>query len=118
MSKALLAFVWIASPLAGTLVQPYIGIRSDNCRISWGKRKPFMFAGAAGTVVALLALAWVQEIVGGLLGLFGADPNSGGVRTTIIIVATALMCCLDFAVNTGTHFLSWGKLALSMLMCV
>lgn len=118
MSKALLAFVWIASPLAGTLVQPYIGIRSDNCRISWGKRKPFMFAGAAGTIVALLALAWVQEIVGGLLGLFGADPNSGGVRTTIIIVATALMCCLDFAVNTGTHFLSWEKLALSMLMCI
>lgn len=100
MSKALLAFVWIASPLAGTLVQPYIGIRSDNCRISWGKRKPFMFAGAAGTIVALLALAWVQEIMGGLLGLFGADPNSGGVRTTIIIVATALMCCLDFAINT------------------
>jgi len=106
MSKALLAFVWIASPLAGTLVQPYIGIRSDSCRISWGKRKPFMFAGAAGTVVALLALAWVQEIVGGLLGLFGADPNSGGVRTTIIITATALMCCLDFAVNTGMRCLS------------
>ena len=106
MSKALLAFVWIASPLAGTLVQPYIGIRSDNCRISWGKRKPFMFAVAAGTIIALLALAWVQEIMGGLLGLFGADPNSGGVRTTIIIVATALMCCLDFAINTGMRYLS------------
>jgi len=65
-----------------------------------------MFAGAAGTIIALLALAWVQEIMGGLLGLFGADPNSGGVRTTIIIVATALMCCLDFAINTGMRYLS------------
>lgn len=78
-----------------------------------------MFAGAAGTIVALLALAWVQEIVGGFLGLFGADPSSGGVRTTIIIVATALMCCLDFAINTGMSLLSLGGiLALSMLMCL
>lgn len=101
MSKALLAFVWIAGPLTGTLVQPYIGIRSDNCRISWGKRKPFMFVGATTTVMALFALAWVQEIVGGLLGLFGAETESNGVRMTIIVVATVLMYCLDFAINTG-----------------
>lgn len=104
MSKALLSFVWIASPLTGTLVQPYIGIRSDNCRVSWGKRKPFMFVGAAATIVSLLALAWVQEIVGGFLGLFGAAPESTGVRTTIIVAATILMYCLDFAVNTGMLF--------------
>ncbi|KAF4167050.1 hypothetical protein CNMCM6936_005712 [Aspergillus lentulus] len=101
MSKALLAFVWIAGPLTGTLVQPYIGIRSDNCRISWGKRKPFMIVGAAATIVALLALAWVQEIVGGFLGIFGVDPASAGTRTTIISLATVLMYCLDFAINTG-----------------
>ncbi|KAF4232581.1 hypothetical protein CNMCM8980_009466 [Aspergillus fumigatiaffinis] len=100
MSKALLAFVWIAGPLTGTLVQPYIGIRSDNCRISWGKRKPFMIVGAAATIVALLALAWVQEIVGGFLGIFGVDPASDGTRTTIIFLATVLMYCLDFAINT------------------
>ena len=105
MSKALLSFVWIASPLTGTLVQPYIGIRSDNCRVSWGKRKPFMFVGAAATIVSLLALAWVQEIVGGFLGLFGAAPESTGVRTTIIVAATILMYCLDFAVNTGMLWL-------------
>ncbi|EAW12530.1 putative sucrose transporter [Aspergillus clavatus NRRL 1] len=100
MSKALLAFVWIAGPLTGTLVQPYIGIRSDNCRISWGKRKPFMVVGAAATVVALLTLAWVQEIVRSFLRIFGVDPASTGTRTTIIVVATVLMYCLDFAINT------------------
>lgn len=102
MSKALLAFVWIAGPLSGTLVQPYIGVRSDNCRISWGKRKPFMLAGAAATIVTLMALAWVQEIVSGVMGVFGADGESPAVRTTIIVVATLLMYCLDFAINTGT----------------
>lgn len=103
MSKSLLAFVWIAGPLTGALVQPYIGIRSDNCRISWGKRKPFMVVGGAATVVSLLALAWVREIVGGILGTFGVDYHSTG-KTTTIVVATILMYCLDFSVNTGKCF--------------
>jgi solute carrier family 45, member 1/2/4 len=101
MSKALLAFVWIAGPLTGTLVQPYVGIRSDNCRISWGKRKPFMIAGGIATIFALLALAWVRELVGGFLGIFGVDAKSDGVKMTIIVLATVLMYCLDFAINTG-----------------
>ncbi|KAJ5323953.1 hypothetical protein N7476_002553 [Penicillium atrosanguineum] len=100
MSKSLLAFVWIAGPLTGTLVQPYIGIRSDNCRMAWGKRKPFMVVGSAATIVSLLLLAWVKEIVGGFLSLFGADPASSGTRIMVIIAATVLMYCLDFAINT------------------
>lgn len=101
MSKSLLAFVWIAGPLTGTLVQPYIGIRSDNCRISWGKRKPFMLVGSVATVISLLALAWVQELVGGVLSIFGVDPASEGLKVVVIIAATVLMYCLDFAINTG-----------------
>ncbi|KAJ5647475.1 hypothetical protein N7490_003847 [Penicillium lividum] len=100
MSKALLACVWIAGPLTGTLVQPYIGIRSDNCRISWGKRKPFMVFGGAATIISLLLLAWVKDIVGGLLSVFGVDPASNGTKITIMIVATLMMFCLDFAINT------------------
>lgn len=104
MSKSLLAFVWIAGPLTGTLVQPYIGIRSDNCRVSWGKRKPFMVFGGAATIVCLLALAWVREIVGGFLSIFGVDRESGGTKAMIIIVATIFMYALDFAINTGEYF--------------
>ncbi|KAF3482439.1 general alpha-glucoside permease [Arthroderma uncinatum] len=100
MNKSLLAFVWIAGPLTGTLVQPYVGIRSDNCRLSWGKRKPFMIGGGIATVISLLALAWVREMVGGTLSFFGADTASSGVKVTIIVVATILMYCLDFSINT------------------
>ncbi|KAH8702573.1 sodium/hydrogen exchanger 3 [Talaromyces proteolyticus] len=100
MSKALLAFVWVAGPLTGTLVQPYIGIRSDNCRISWGRRKPFMVFGGLATVICLLVLAWIREITNGILGLFGADAKSKGVQITTIVIATILMYCLDFAINT------------------
>lgn len=102
MSKSLLAFVWIAGPLTGGLVQPYIGIRSDNCRMPMGKRKPFMIVGGVATIISLLALAWVKEIVGGFLSIFGADPASSGVKVSIIIMATIIMYALDFAINTGT----------------
>ncbi|MCJ1449584.1 MAG: hypothetical protein MMC23_010106 [Stictis urceolatum] len=101
LSKALLAFVWIAGPLTGVLVQPYIGILSDRCRISWGKRRPFMIGGAAGTIVSLIALAWTKEIVEGFLSLFGADPESQSVRTTSIVFAVIWVYVLDFAINAG-----------------
>ncbi|KAI6349058.1 hypothetical protein MCOR25_010734 [Pyricularia grisea] len=100
LSKSLMALVWIAGPLSGTLVQPYVGMLSDNCRISWGKRKPFMLVGAAATITSLLFLAWTREIVGGILGLFGASPDSDGVKTTIIVVAVLWVYILDFAINT------------------
>jgi solute carrier family 45 protein 1/2/4 len=101
LSKSLMALVWIAGPLSGTLVQPYVGMLSDNCRIRWGKRKPFMLGGAAATICSLMFLAWTKEIVGGFLGLFGADPTSDGVKITVIAVAVLWVYILDFAINTG-----------------
>ncbi|EXJ81206.1 hypothetical protein A1O3_07496 [Capronia epimyces CBS 606.96] len=100
MSKALLAFVWLAGPLTGTLVQPYIGIRSDRCRVSWGKRKPFMIGGTLGTVASSMALAYARDIVRVVAGLGRDAPYSGGYQTATIILATVLMWCLDFSINT------------------
>lgn len=101
LSKSLMALVWIAGPLSGTLVQPYVGVRSDNCRIPWGKRKPFILGGAAATIVSLLALAWTKEVVGGFLGLFGAKKDDPGVKVTTIVVAVLFVYVLDFAINTS-----------------
>ncbi|XDG00933.1 hypothetical protein ABKA04_000548 [Annulohypoxylon sp. FPYF3050] len=100
LSKSLMALVWVAGPLTGTLVQPYIGMLSDNCRVSWGKRKPFMLGGAAATSLAYMFLAWIREIIGGFLSIFGADPESHGVKITIIVVAVIWIYVLDIAVNT------------------
>lgn len=102
ISKSLMALVWIAGPLSGTLVQPYVGMLSDKCRIPWGKRKPFMLGGAAATIVSLMFLAWTKEAVGGFLGLFGADPESQFVKVSIIVIAVIWVYVLDFAINTGT----------------
>jgi solute carrier family 45 protein 1/2/4 len=99
-----MALVWIAGPLSGSLVQPYIGIRSDNCRLSWGKRKPFMLGGTVATILSLLSLAWAREIVGGFIGLFGLKRESEFVKISIIIFAVLFVYILDFAINTGKYF--------------
>jgi solute carrier family 45 protein 1/2/4 len=101
LSKSVMALVWIAGPLSGALVQPYVGILSDNCRSRWGKRTPFMATGATATIISLLALAWVREIVGGFLGLFGVELESQGVKVSIIVVAVLFVYILDFSINTG-----------------
>lgn len=100
LSKSLMALVWIAGPLSGTLVQPYVGMLSDNCRLPWGKRKPFMVGGALATIVSLMCLAWTKEIVVGFLGIFGADPESQFVHYAIIVTAVLWVYILDFAINT------------------
>jgi solute carrier family 45 protein 1/2/4 len=100
ISKSVMALVWIAGPLTGTLVQPYVGMLSDTCRIPWGKRKPFMLGGAVATILSLLFLAWTREIVTTMLGLFGSDAASNEVRVTTMILAVVGIYVLDFAINT------------------
>lgn len=94
-----MALVWIAGPLSGVLVQPYVGIRSDNCRLKWGRRRPFIIGGALATIVALLMLSWSREIVGGVGKLFGADPTSGNSLFATQIFAVSFVYVLDFAIN-------------------
>lgn len=101
MSKALLAFVWLAGPMTGVLVQPYIGVVSDRCRISWGKRKPFMLAGTFGTVTSSLLLAYARQIVQVLGGWNDDAVYEGAWKVLTIAFATVMMWVLDFSVNTG-----------------
>lgn len=101
MSKALVAFVWLAGPMTGVLVQPYVGMVSDRCRISWGKRKPFMVAGTLGTVAASLLLAYAKQIVQ-VIGGWSTDAEYNGYwRGITITFATVMMWVLDFSVNMG-----------------
>ncbi|KAK4543151.1 hypothetical protein LTR36_005929 [Oleoguttula mirabilis] len=99
ISKSMLAFVWIAGPLSGTLVQPYVGIKSDRCRSRFGKRRPFMVGGAIATIISLIALAWTREIVSGIGRIFGATSDSHGVVITSIVFAVLMIYVLDFSIN-------------------
>lgn len=101
MSKSLLALVWIAGPLSGTLVQPYVGIKSDNCRMKWGRRRPYIVGGAIFTVLSLLILAWTPELVGGFLSIFSSERSPQATSTLSQIVAIGLVYVLDFAINVS-----------------
>ena len=101
LSKSHLSLAWVAGPLTGTLVQPLVGMLSDNSRIRWGKRKPFILGGAAATVLFLLFLSWSKEIMAGFIRLFGADPTSNGGKIATIVVAVSCIYFLDVALNTG-----------------
>lgn len=103
ISKALLALVWIAGPLSGTLVQPYVGIKSDNCRSRWGKRRPFIMGGAIATAMSLMILAWAKELVGGFFAIFGANDEAMWVKDAIIVFAVFFVYILDFAINVSKY---------------
>ena len=103
MSKAILALVWLAGPLSGVLVQPFVGLKSDRCRIKWGRRRPFIIGGGLATIFSLLALAWTREIVGGFLSVFGVDYFSRAVSLITMILAVVLVYVLDFAINVRKY---------------
>ncbi|OVA06808.1 hypothetical protein BVC80_8723g12 [Macleaya cordata] len=61
------SLVWLCGPLSGFLVQPLVGHMSDRCTSRFGRRRPFIVAGAVSIVIAVLIIGHSADI-GGLLG--------------------------------------------------
>jgi maltose/moltooligosaccharide transporter len=51
-----LAFLWIAGPVTGLMVQPIVGYLSDRTWTSLGRRRPYFLAGAILASLALVAM--------------------------------------------------------------
>lgn len=65
-SPFLLGLIWLAGPVTGMVVQPFIGALSDKTTTRFGKRRPYILGGALFASVALV--------------LF---PNAGNIATFI-----------------------------------
>lgn len=87
--------VWIAGPLSGLIVQPVIGVLSDENTSKWGRRRPMMVLGAAVVAAAMLVLGFTKELV----GFFIADAEAARVPT--IFLAVLAIYVVDFAINAG-----------------
>nr|POE81930.1 sucrose transport protein suc4 [Quercus suber] len=59
--------IWLCGPLSGLLVQPLVGLMSDRSTSRFGRRRPFILAGALSIVVAVLIIGHSADI-GWLLG--------------------------------------------------
>ena len=99
LSQSLTALVWAAGPLAGTFVQPIVGLLSDQCQDPWGKRKPFMAGGAAATITCMLLLAWTKDLVTLVTWYIGGDAYGDRAQTTTIILAIVWVYALNAAIQ-------------------
>ncbi|KAI8368615.1 major facilitator superfamily domain-containing protein [Choanephora cucurbitarum] len=96
LSKSIMSLVWIAGPLSGLVMQPVVGVISDNCRSKWGRRRPFLWGGSVVVVFSLLVIGWTREVT----WFFTRQPEDNETfKTLSIIIAVSSIYILDFSIN-------------------
>ncbi|XP_019265965.1 PREDICTED: sucrose transport protein SUC4-like [Nicotiana attenuata] len=56
------SIIWLCGPLSGLLVQPLVGHMSDRCTSRFGRRRPFIVAGAVSIMIAVLIIGFSADI--------------------------------------------------------
>ena len=80
-----LSYFWILPPLMGMIVQPLVGTWSDKTWCKWGRRKPYLYAGALAAVLVMVLL-----------------PNSGSFNLTVkaaMSFGLVMLMLLDTSIN-------------------
>lgn len=75
--EADIAFLWLAAPLTGLIVQPIIGYYSDRTWTRLGRRRPYFLVGAVLASLALIAMPNSPSLwmAAGLLWVLDASVN-------------------------------------------
>ncbi len=82
-----LSYFWILPPLMGLVVQPIVGMMSDKTWNRFGRRLPYLIAGALVAVVVMCLL-----------------PNAGSFHFTVasaILFGLVALMLLDTSINTA-----------------
>ncbi|KAL6995210.1 sugar transporter protein [Sarracenia purpurea var. burkii] len=87
------SLIWLCGPLSGFFVQPLVGHMSDRCKSRFGRRRPFIVAGSALIVLAVLIIGHSADI-GWLLG------DRDGSKVGAIAAFVVGFWLLDVANNT------------------
>ncbi|KAI4321464.1 hypothetical protein MLD38_034839 [Melastoma candidum] len=56
------SIIWLCGPLSGLFVQPLVGHMSDRCTSRFGRRRPFIFVGAAAIAFSVLVIGHSADI--------------------------------------------------------
>lgn len=96
-SPFLLGLIWLAGPVTGMVVQPFIGALSDKTNTRFGKRKPFLFFGALFASIALVLFPLSGNIVNHINSTFGIQlPELSG-----LFIAAIMVWVIDACVNAA-----------------
>ena len=94
-SPFIYGLIWLAGPFTGMVVQPLVGVLSDNTKSKFGRRRPYLLCGALITALALWAF-----------------PNSAGISDFIskichfnmpawggLLIAAIMIWIIDACIN-------------------
>ncbi len=96
-SPLIFGLIWLAGPVTGMLVQPIIGELSDKTHTIFGKRRPYLFAGALFASLALWAFPNSAAIAENLANFLHIPlPVFGG-----LIIAAIMIWIIDACVNAA-----------------
>ena len=56
-SPLLYSLIWLAGPFSGMVVQPIIGVLTDNTKSRFGRRRPYLLGGALITALAFVGIS-------------------------------------------------------------
>ncbi|KAK4424966.1 Sucrose transport protein SUC2 [Sesamum alatum] len=88
------AFIWLCGPISGLLVQPIVGYYSDHCTSQFGRRRPFIAAGAGLVAVAVFLIGFAAD-----LGHAAGDSLGKGPKPRAITIFVVGFWILDVANN-------------------
>lgn len=94
-SPFIYGLIWLAGPFTGMVVQPLIGVLSDNTKSRFGRRRPYLLMGALVTAVALWAFpnsANIANFIGNTLHI--SMPVWAG-----LLVAAIMIWVIDACIN-------------------
>ncbi|MED6112343.1 general substrate transporter [Stylosanthes scabra] len=93
------SFIWLCGPIFGIFVQPLVGYYSDRCTSCFGRRRPFIAAGALAVAFAGFLISFSADIS----HLLGDDVEAIGeehkIRPRTISVFVLGFWIIDFANN-------------------
>jgi solute carrier family 45 protein 1/2/4 len=100
IEHAFSSFIWLCGPITGLIVQPCIGMWSDQCTSKWGRRRPFIAVGVVMISISVIIIGYSADI-GYLLGDSHEDCQVfKGVRPRAAFVFIIGFWLLDLANNT------------------
>ena len=91
-----LSYFWILPPLMGIIVQPIVGYASDRTWTRFGRRIPYLFAGAVAAVAVMCLLPNA-----GSLGLAAGAAMMFGVAALMLLDTSINMAMQPFKMMVG-----------------